>query len=238
MNTNEKIMKYRAEAEKFSGMYGDGDEGMSSFDYNAGEDQNYLNASGGAVREISQPYIISIQNTTTANLTATIFGWNDNTGSTNFGNNVGLVFVDVIRTSTFNRLFNQSQNAPFRIGGFRFSSTSSSQLLQTVTISYVDANGDQLNKVIPLSQKKSIFQYSTTDIDVDFPVTVDGNTSIAISVLASTTITIQMMPNARFTNKAALNGVGGIQNSQIPNINKTGASPVVIQTNSPVQRIG
>ena len=164
MNTNDKLANYRAQAEKFSGMDGDYDsyEGESSFDYNAGADQMYANAGGAQAREISQPYIISIQNTTTAAITATVFGWNDNTGSTNFGNNVGLVFTDVVRATTFTRLFNQSMSSPFKIGKFRFSSDTASQLNVSVNINYVDANGNALTKAVNLSQMSSLYQLTVT----------------------------------------------------------------------------
>lgn len=244
MDTNEKLQKYREQAEKFSGYDGDsgydgydGPEGESSFDYNAGGNQSYINADGAGAQEVSQPYIISIENTTSGALTATVFGWNDNTGQANFGNNVGLVFTDVIRASTFNRLFNQSMSAPFKIGKFRFSSDSAAQLRVSVIIQYVDSNGNQLNKTIPLSQTKSLFQQVQTDIDVPFPVTVDANTIINVSILGNTTLTIAMFPDNRITNKSALNNAGGSARARIPNPNSNGSAPVVIQTNSQVRAI-
>ncbi len=243
MDTNAKLQAYRNDAEKFSGYDGEDSgydgydgEGESSFDYNAGAGQNYINAAGGS-QEVSQPYIIDIQNTTGSPITATVFGWNDNTGQTNFGNPVGLIFTDVIRASTFNRLFNQSMSAPFKIGKFRFSSDSAAQLRVSVIIQYVDSNGNQLNKTIPLSQTKSLFQQVQTDIDVPFPVTVDANTIINVSILGNTTLTIAMFPDNRITNKSALNNAGGSARARIPNPNSNGSAPVVIQTNSQVRAI-
>ena len=108
----------------------------SSFD---GDDFSYANG-GSNTMNVSDPYVIQYANTTTANVTAILFGYNDYFGATNGGNPVAVV-ISNLQGGTYGRLLAQSNNKFFKIGKWRFQSSTASQLSQTLTINHVDANG-------------------------------------------------------------------------------------------------
>jgi hypothetical protein len=189
MNKFEKeIHNYISGTERMSGYdsYDSGEGDMAYFDDSEGFDgdtQDYSGdmgmsyANGGSQNVgISDPYVISYQNTTTTNVTAILFGYNDYFGATNYGNPAAVVITN-LQGGTYGRLIAQSNNKFFKIGKWRFQSTVPSQLQQTLTINHVDANGKQYSTPLNLSSKK----FSLT-----IPQTSSSSESLADGFLAST----------------------------------------------------
>ena len=249
MNKFEKeIHNYISGTERMSGYdsYDSAEGDMSYFDDNNsfdGDDLNYSGddamsyANGGSQNVgISDPYVISYQNTTTTNAAAILFGYNDYFGSSNYGNPVAIVITN-LQGGTYGRLIAQSNNKFFKIGKFRFQSTSPSQLQQTLTIYHVDANGKQYSTPLNLSIMRDAYQQQSDILDVTKPVTVDGNTYITFTLIASTTLTISMFPVAVISCKAKLNGGAYDNVARAPRLSGKNVAPVIIQTTQSVKGI-
>lgn len=214
------------DGDSFAAADGDysGDAGMS---YATGGSQNV---------GISDPYVISYQNTTTSNVTAILFGYNDYFGATNYGNPTAVVITN-LQGGTYGRLIAQSNNKFFKIGKWRFQSTVPSQLQQTLTIYHVDANGKQYSTPLNLSIMRDAYQQQSDILDVTKPVTVDGNTYVTFTLIASTTLTISMFPVAVLSGKAKLNGGAYDNTARAPRLSGKNVAPVIIQTTQSVKGI-
>lgn len=249
MNKFEKeIHNYISGTERMSGYdsYDSAEGDMSYFDDNNsfdGDDMSYSGddamsyANGGSQNVgISDPYVISYQNTTTTNVTAILFGYNDYFGSTNYGNPTAVVITN-LQGGTYGRLIAQSNNKFFKIGKWRFQSTVPSQLQQTLTINHVDANGKQYSTPLNLSIMRDAYQQQSDILDVTKPVTVDGNTYVTFTLIASTTLTISMFPVAVLSGKAKLNGGAYDNTARAPRLSGKNVAPVIIQTTQSVKGI-
>lgn len=242
MNSTEKeLFGYIAETEKMSGFdsydsegdssYFDGDD-MSYFD---GDDMSY--ASGpNAASAVSDPYVIQYFNTVAVNATAIIFGYNDYFGAANYGN-PATVTITNLQGGTYGRLIAQSNNKFFKIGKWRFQSASSAQLQQTLSIVHVDANGKQYSTPMNLSIMRDAYQQQSDILDVVKPVTIDGNTYITFTLIASATLTISMFPVSVISGKAKLNGGSSLNTARAPRLSGKNVAPVIIQTSQDVRGI-
>jgi hypothetical protein len=224
-------MSYFDDSEGF-----DGDSFASANgDYSGDTGMSY--ADGGSQNVgISDPYVISYQNTTSSNVTAILFGYNDYFGSTNYGNPTAVVITN-LQGGTYGRLIAQSNNKFFKIGKWRFQSTVPSQLQQTLTIFHVDANGKQYSTPLNLSIMRDAYQQQSDILDVTKPVTVDGNTYVTFTLIASTTLTISMFPVAVLSGKAKLNGGAYDNTARAPRLSGKNVAPVIIQTTQSVKGI-
>ena len=250
MNFKEKeLLSAINSTEKFSGY--DGDEmayfdDMDNFDDDASyfddapNDMNNMSYAGGNQSvSVSDPYVISYQNTTLGNLTAILFGYNDYFNVSNYGNNVGIVITNVQTGTTagYGRMIAQSNNKFFKIGKWRFQSTSSPQLQVTMNIYHVDANGKQYITPLNLSIMRDAYQQQSDIIDVTKQVTVDGNTYCTFLLYGSATVTISMFPVAVISGKAKLNGGNSMNSARAPRLSGKNVAPVIIQTSQNVKGI-
>lgn len=211
--------------------YFDNDD-MSYFD---NDDMSY--ASGpNASSMVSDPYVIQYVNTTTAAVTAVLFGFNDYSIASNFGNPAAVVITN-LQGGTYGRLLTQSNNKAFKIGKFRFQSTTASQLSQTLQLNHVDANGKQYSTPLNLSIARDAYQQQSDILDVTKPVTVDGNTYVTFTLQGSTTFVISMFPVTVMSSKAALNGGRSLNMSRAPRLSGKNVAPVIIQTAQAVKGI-
>ena len=211
--------------------YFDNDD-MSYFD-----NDNFSYASGGAMNVgVSDPYVLSYQNTATSTATAIIFGFNDYFGSTNYGNATQLVITS-LQGGTYGRMIAQTNNKPFKVGKLRFQSTTTSNIAQTLTINHVDANGKVFQTPVNLSIMRDAYQQQSDIVDVTRPITVDGNTYLTIPVAGSSTLVISFFPVSIISPKAKLNG-GAFDNFQkAPRLSGKNVAPVIIQTTQDVRGI-
>lgn len=225
--------------ERFSGADG---EYYGTFEgegnYGSFSPEDLTSADGGSgmgARPVSKPYVLNIQNTTAGTLNAIVFGFNDNFGATNSGNPVGIVITSGIPGVTYQRLLTQSQNKPFDIGLFRFSSSNTSQLDQTMLISFVDANGRTCSDPVTLANYKDAYQQQNTIIDVWYPTKIDGNTYLTIPILATTTLVLNMFPQGIADQANQL--VGGAAGKKFSTPRLSGRNVPIIQTVTPVRNV-
>lgn len=248
LKTIQKQLKMKSKSRELKS-YINGTERMSGFDSNAEGEMGYFNDESGADGEYagsyadggtgsmqSQEYIVSYYNSTSATVTCILFGFNDYATSTNYGNPT-TVTVTNVQGGTYGRLINQSNNKNFQIGQWRFISTTSSQLTQSLTINYVDANGDVMQKPFTLSVLKDPYQFQSDTLDIRKTITIDANTFLTFPLLATTTLTIAMWPNKILSGKAKLNGLSGDGRFSIPRVSGKNAANVVIQTSQDVKSI-
>lgn len=249
MNLKEKeLLNAINRTEKFSGWDGDSMsyfDDMDSFDgdemsYGDGMNNAFDYAGGGnQAMQVSDPYVISYQNTTAGNVTAILFGYNDYYNATNYGNPTAVVITNVQTGTTagYGRMIAQSNNKFFKIGKWRFQSTVSSQLQVTLNIYHVDANGKQYITPLNLSIMRDAYQQQSDIIDVTKQVTVDGNTYITFPLIASQTLTISMFPIEVISGKAKLNGGNSLNSAIAPRLSGKNVAPVIIQTSQNVKGI-
>ena len=241
MNKVEKELHgYISGTERMSGFdsYDSYEGDMSYFDDSSsfdGDDFSY--ASGGSnTMNVSDPYVIQYANTTTANVTAILFGYNDYFGSTNYGNPVAVVITN-LQGGTYGRLIAQSNNKFFKIGKWRFQSSTSTQLQQTLSINHVDANGKVQTVPFNLSIMRDAYQQQSDIIDVTRPVSVDGNTYITFTLIGSATLVISMFPVSVLSGLAVLNGGQDLNTARAPRLSGKNVAPVIIQTSQAVKGI-
>jgi hypothetical protein len=241
MNKVEKELHgYISGTERMSGFdsYDSYEGDMSYFDDSSsfdGDDFSY--ASGGSnTMNVSDPYVIQYANTTTANVTAILFGYNDYFGDTNYGNPVAVVITN-LQGGTYGRLIAQSNNKFFKIGKWRFQSSTSTQLQQTLSINHVDANGKVQTVPLNLSIMRDAYQQQSDIIDVTRPVSVDGNTYITFTLIGSATLVISMFPVSVLSGLAVLNGGQDLNTARAPRLSGKNVAPVIIQTSQAVKGI-
>ncbi len=239
-NVERELYNVIGETEKYSGYDGYDEGDMSYFDgddmsYFDGDDMSY--ADGGSTgAPVSDPYVLQYENTTTADVTAYLFGFNDVFGATNFGNPAAVVITS-LQGGTYGRLMAQSQNKVFRIGKWRFQSSTTSQLQITVQIAHTDANGKSYTTPMNLSILKDAYQFQQDLIDITKDITIDGNTQLSFTLKGSATLTISMFPVAVFSEKAKINGGSSLNQARAPRLSGKNVAPVVIQTTQNVKGI-
>ena len=236
-----ELKSYINATERMSGFddYDSAEGDMSSFnDYDSAEGESM--ASGPAAQEaVAAPYVIQYANTTTNDVTAIFMGYNDYSGSTNYGNPTAVVLTN-LQGGTYGRLINQSSNKNFVIGKWRFTASGSnvdSQLTQTLTVNHVDANGIATTVPIAMSVLKDLFQYSTNAIDVTRRITFDANTFLTFTLKASCTLAIAAYPTVVLSGKAVLNGGSNVNRATAPRLSGGNVAPVIIQTSQDVRGI-
>ncbi len=247
MNAKEKELKEVIEkTERMSGMdsYDSAEGDMSYFDdddmsYFDGDNMSYASGPQSGAMPVSDPYILQYQNTTTNNVTAIIFGYNDYFNQPNFGNSAAVVITN-LQTGTiagYGRMISQSNNKNFKIGKWRFQSSTSSQLQITLQLTHVDANGKQMITPLNLSVQRDAYQQQNDILDVTKVLTVDANTYISFTLIASATIVISMYPVDILSGKAKLNGGNTLNKARAPRLSAKNVAPVIIQTSQGVQGI-
>jgi hypothetical protein len=241
MNFEKELHGYINGTERMSGFDSYDSEGdMSYFDdddmsYFDGDDMSYADGPGASAA-VSDPYVIQYENTGAADETAIIFGYNDYFGAANFGNPAAIVITN-LQGGTYGRLISQSNNKFFKIGKWRFQSSTPAQLQQTLQINHVDANGKQYSTPLNLSIMRDAYQQQDDIIDVVKPVTIDGNSFVTFTLVASATIVISMFPTSVISGKAELNGGSLMNRARAPRLSGKNVAPVIIQTTQDVRGI-
>jgi len=242
MTSNEKeLHKFLGVAEQMSGYdgmdYFDGD-GMSYFDDFDGDDFDgdaMSFATGSPAQNVSDPYVISYEETSGANVTGVLFGYNLYYPSATGGNAATTTVTNLQGGTSYIGFVSQTATKPLKIGKWRFQSSNLSQLSQTLTITHYDANGKSYNTPLNLSIMRDAYQFQSDILDISKTIVVDANTVITFPLLASTTLVISMFPTAVLSSKAVLQGGSSLNTAVAPRLSGKNVAPVIINTN---QRVG
>jgi len=181
-------------------------------DFEFAEDFNeqvYADGGGqGAQAPTSQPYIISITNTSTVDVSnVVVLGSYSNLSATNFGNVTAIQISYGIPNVTYTEFLNQISNKPFKTGLTYLQSSNTSQILSVLSLTHKDANGNLCTK--PITPVVDPYQQQNGSLAVRMAYTVDGFTSFTISsILASTTLKIYMYPSEKVDLRRSVAGFG------------------------------
>lgn len=164
-------------------------------------DGNYYGADAGCgantgAPEPSQPYILSIANSTTSAVTAAVmFDANIATlpTTTNFGNGAAITITMQNGALTYGQFLNQIKAKPFRVAQIMLVSTTAAQVLNAITFLTFDTFG--ASTTFSKTPFLNPFQNQSGSTYVDYPFTVDGNTKLTINIAASATLTAYFFPN-------------------------------------------
>ena len=196
-------MANRQVNEQFIGVDGFVDDDM----YFAAGD-NFFGADGTAAEAApmaapavmrSQPYIITVSNASNAAVTIDVFGayiYLNNAGFSGGSLTVSNVTITSgLSNVTYYNLLNQSSVSPFTIGSTLISSVNgtTSQVLQPLTLSTLDANGNQATKI--LTPVIDPYQQQSGVIELKQPFRIDGFTKLTFSIYASTSVQFQFYPS-------------------------------------------
>ena len=215
---------------KMSKYFSDANE-MSNNQFNGSE---FLNADGGSSAGMggstSQPYILSIANSTTDDVASVkVFNAYAHLQATNFGNVAAITISMGISGLTYGEMLYQSMNKPFAIGLTYLSSANASQVLETLKISQKDINGNESHKtVVPTVDP---YQQQTGKVAIAFNYKIDGFTQITVSnILASATLKAYLYPAENVAAGRALTGGSVIKGFSNPDVVKKDQVQIV---NSP-----
>jgi hypothetical protein len=147
----------------------------------------------------SQPYIITVSNASNAAVTIDVFGayiYLNNAGFSNGSLTVSNVTITSnLSNVTYYNLLNQSSFSPFTIGSTLISSVNgtASQVLQPITLTTQDANGNQAVKI--LTPVVDPYQNQSGIVDLKQPFRIDGFTKLTFSIFASSSVQFQFYPS-------------------------------------------
>jgi hypothetical protein len=194
-------MANRQVNEQFIGVDGFVDDDM----YFAAGD-NFFGADGDAAPMAaapavmrSQPYILTVSNASNAAVTIDVFGayiYLNNAGFSGGSLTVSNVTISSgLSNVTYYNLLNQSSVSPFTIGSTLISSVNgtASQVLQPITLTTQDANGNQAVKI--LTPVVDPYQNQSGIVDLKQPFRIDGFTKLTFSVFASSSVQFQFYPS-------------------------------------------
>ena len=212
--------------DNFYGFDGGNDEFgfVEDYSFDGGADVEYHMATGGGSKvPTSQPYIISIQNTSTASAyPATILGANETLGYTspNWQNSAAISITMGISGVTYRELLEQSKTKPFTVSGIMIQSSNTNQITKVLTITQKDVNGNVFSQ--PVVPQYDPYQNLNNVLYQEFKFLVDGQASVVISsVLASTTVTYSLYPSDTMSTARVLAGRRPQRMYKSPEIVKT-----------------
>jgi len=211
----------------------DGNFEFSNDDYGFSDYDNADALGGTAAAPTSQPYIVNVQNTNTTSAISnvTILGAYTfiGTASPQFGNTTtfGISISMGIANISYSEFLYQSMNKPFTVGLTYLSSASSAQVLETLTVTQKDVNGNVASKV--LTPTIDPYQFQQDKVAFKFEYRIDGFTSMIISsVLAGSTLKLYFYPSETVAVSRALAGRRAVQdygNPQVVNGNVIRIAP-------------
>ena len=148
----------------------------------------------------SQPYILTVSNASASAVSVDIFGayiyLNGGTGSFSNGSlTVSSVTISSgLSNTTYYNLLNQSSISPFTIGSTLISSVNgtTSQVLQPITLTTQDANGNVATKI--LTPTIDPYQQQSGVIELKQAFRIDGFTKLTVQMFAATSVQFQFYP--------------------------------------------
>ena len=199
----------------FDGTFEFSDEDYGFSDYDAAD-----GVGGSMDAPTSQPYIVNVANTTASAIqNVTILGAYSFIGTTApaYGNTSGISITMGIANITYTEFLYQSMNKPFTVGLTYLQSATSSQVLETITVTQKDVNGNVASKV--LTPTIDPYQYQTDKVAFKFEYRIDGFTNLVISsILANATLKIYFYPSETVAISRALAGRKAVQDYGNPRV--------------------
>jgi hypothetical protein len=198
------IQKYLQNANKSVHEQFVGVDGFSdSANWTGAEDFFYADAAAPAAAPVaqvmrSQPYIISVANANGSTTSIDVFGayqYLNNAGFSAGSLTVGGVTISSnLSNTTYYNLLNQSSVSPFTIGASLISSVAGtvSQVLNPITLTTQDANGNQAVKI--LTPTIDPYQQQAGVIELKQAFRIDGFTKLTFNVFANSTVQFQFYP--------------------------------------------
>ncbi len=156
--------------------------------------------------DAAKPYVILVANSTTNNVTATILDANNQLlpTATNFGNTAAVTITMQNGNLNYGQWLGQYREKPFRVAQTFQTSANTSQPFQSLNFTTFDTFGASTTYArVPIL---NLFQNQNGGSCLDYPFTVDGNTKITFTLLASASVTIQFFPNKVYNISHGLSG--------------------------------
>jgi len=180
---------------------------------NAADGQTEFNrlASQASLRPPA-PYVINVSNTTAGNLTCVLFGTNLYLQSTNYGSSTGVAVASASTNITYFQMLMQVITQPYDVSKLRLIGSSSTQATQTINLDSVDSSGQKIDSPIFGAIYQSSFQNNPLITDIDYPFTVDANTSLSFTILAGATAVVVFFPLTKTNPVKTLGGSAAITN--------------------------
>ncbi len=187
---------------------GDFSDWDDSFDF-GGSEEEYVNATGAADASTSQPYIISLYNSSAADVSSVEVGGAFNNITTTVGDKSatsGIAYSMGITGITYLEFLWQSTTKPFVVGlTYLQCDASSAQVLETIVVKVVDSNGNQQQKTLV----PTIDPYQNqSDITVlKHTYKWDGFTTLTVNkILTGKTLKVYLFPSETVSQGRALTG--------------------------------
>jgi len=146
----------------------------------------------------SQPYILTVSNASASAVSVDIFGayiYLNNAGFSSGSLTVSSVTISSgLSNTTYYNLLNQSSISPFTIGSTLISSVNgtTSQVLQPLTLTTQDANGNVATKI--LTPTIDPYQQQSGVIELKQAFRIDGFTKLTVQMFAATSVQFQFYP--------------------------------------------
>ena len=185
--------------ESFANADGFFDDDMS---FTASED--FFNAEGGAAPTMgapsaptSQPYIITITNTGAATSDFNVLGSYEFLNSAGFSNGSlttgSVTIASAIPNVTYQQMLYQFMISPYSVGLTYIQSSTTNQVLETISVNTKDANGNIAQKVfVPTIDP---YQFQNGIIAMKYGYRIDGYTKLIIAtILANATVKLYFYP--------------------------------------------
>lgn len=216
-------MNYFEQASNFA------NEGYSNYDGGQGwsnlvgaDTYSYADASASAPVDYrsSLPYIISISNSTTSDVSSVVILNANNPGtSPNFNNNAAITITYSSGSITYAEFLKNIQSEPFTVGMINLYSSNASQILQNFTITNKEVNG--IVNTIPVTPILDPYQNITTTLNIEVPFVVNSFTSITFAtILGSASLTVKLYPKNQTNLARTLEGRQAVKGYAKPGISQ------------------
>jgi len=178
---------------------------------------NQTGAQGMGGAPTSQPYIITISNTTTDAVPSNIIGKAfANITAANNGTNAGVVYTMGISGTTYTEFLYQQLNKPFIVGLTYVDASTQPQALKTLQLKVRDTNGNvQQRTIVPTVDP---YQQQTDILAIRQSWRWDGFTSIAVDLIASGSATFYFYPSENVNLTRGLAGQSVARGYGNPNV--------------------
>jgi hypothetical protein len=167
-------------------------------------------ASGQVASRSTEPYVLNIANGGGATETAIIFGRNRFVGQANFGSGLNITITMGVAGVPYEQLLQQSASEPFEIVKVRLSSSSTTQLDQSMTFVKTDSNGQSAQTPVTVTSYLSPDQFQNSLRDIDYRMQIDGNTHISYPILSGQSVTMSIYISAKVNIAKPLQAEGAI----------------------------